>query len=49
MVHYFKTNEVTIYSDPESSLQLDGEVVDETPVTFSVRPAALLVKTAKRS
>ncbi len=44
MVRYFKAKEITVYSDPESRLQLDGEVVGETPVTFSIRPAALLVK-----
>lgn len=44
IVRYFKAKEITVYSDPESRLQLDGEVVGETPVTFSIRPAALLVK-----
>ncbi len=47
IVQYFKTTAVTVLSEPESRLQLDGEVVSGTPVTFSIRPAALLVKAGK--
>ncbi len=47
-VHYFRAKEITVYSEPASRMQLDGEVVGETPVTFSIRPASLLVKMGKK-
>lgn len=47
IVSYFKTREITVLSEPESRLQLDGEIVSGTPVTFSIRPGALLVKMGK--
>jgi len=43
-ITYRKTTEVTIECDPVSRIQLDGERMDGTPVTFRVLPGAITVR-----
>ena len=45
VIHYFKATEVTVDAGMALPVQVDGEVVEQTPVTFRIRPHALLVKT----
>lgn len=45
---YFKATEISVQSDLASPLQLDGEVMDTTPVTFTIQPGALKVCRAKQ-
>lgn len=45
-VTYWKTKEVTVTAEPSSPLQLDGEVLDSTPVTYKVDEKALLIRCA---
>lgn len=40
---YFKTRELTVESEPPARVQLDGEIIETTPVTFKVRPGALSI------
>ena len=47
MVKYFKTTQISVESERPLQLQLDGEVIGSTPVTFKVLPKALLIKTGK--
>ncbi|HOR13833.1 MAG TPA: hypothetical protein PKX46_07890, partial [Clostridia bacterium] len=47
MVKYFKATQISVESERPLQLQLDGEVIGSTPVTFKVLPKALLVKTGK--
>ena len=42
-VTYFRAKEITVTSEQESKLQLDGEIMLQTPVTFRILPAALSV------
>ncbi|HWR23105.1 MAG TPA: diacylglycerol kinase family protein [Feifaniaceae bacterium] len=44
-IQYFKATEITVDAGFALPVQVDGEVVEQTPVTFRVRPGALLVKT----
>ncbi|MDL2235712.1 diacylglycerol kinase family lipid kinase [Christensenellaceae bacterium OttesenSCG-928-L17] len=43
MVEYFHAKKLTVESDPPSPLQLDGEIMMQTPVTFEIIPGALQV------
>ncbi|MDL2258510.1 diacylglycerol kinase family lipid kinase [Eubacteriales bacterium OttesenSCG-928-K08] len=43
IVKYFRSSEFTVSSDPPSPLELDGEIMLETPVTFKILPGALQV------
>ncbi len=45
VIHYFKATELTVDAGQPLPVQVDGEVVEQTPVTFRIRPHALLVKT----
>ncbi len=45
VIHYFKATEVTVDAGMALPVQVDGEVVEQTPVTFRICPHALLVKT----
>ena len=38
-----RAREVTLHAEPPLPVQLDGDVVDPTPATFSVEPAALAI------
>ena len=40
---HFRTRSVTISTDPPANLQLDGELLGATPVTFSVLPGRLML------
>lgn len=40
---YFKTTEISVTSEPDSPLQLDGAIMGSTPVTFKINPAAIQV------
>lgn len=40
-IRYFKTADITVDTDYESTLNLDGELASNTPVRFRVKPAAL--------
>lgn len=42
-VRYFRTTELTAACDPVSRLDIDGEVMPGTPVTFKILPEALWV------
>ncbi len=42
-VDYFQTSELTCECDPVSDLELDGEIMPGTPVTYKVLPGALKV------
>ena len=42
-VTYFRTTEITAACEPASRLDVDGEVMPGTPVTFSILPKSLLV------
>lgn len=43
VTHYFRATEITVESDPPSPMQLDGEIMSTTPVTFKILPAALRI------
>lgn len=45
---YFKATEISVESEPASPLQLDGEIMGSTPVTFVIRPGVLRVCRAKQ-
>ncbi len=45
VIRYFKATEITVDAGTALPVQVDGEVVEHTPVTFRIRPGALLVKT----
>ena len=42
-VHYFRTEELLVESRGEFTIQLDGELVEKTPVRFKILPGALKV------
>ncbi|MGF1657150.1 MAG: diacylglycerol/lipid kinase family protein [Verrucomicrobiales bacterium] len=42
-VKYFQTASLEVYSTPIVPVEVDGEVIDETPVRLTVQPAGLLV------
>jgi lipid kinase, YegS/Rv2252/BmrU family len=46
-ITYRKTTEVTVVCDPVSRIELDGERMDGTPVTFRVLPGALTLRAPK--
>jgi diacylglycerol kinase (ATP) len=42
-VSYFRASKITVHSDPPLLVQVDGDTIGSTPMTFSVRPRALKV------
>jgi len=46
-VTYFPATELTASCEPVSQIEVDGEVMPKTPVTFTIKPKSLLV-VAKR-
>lgn len=48
-VTYFRTTRLTAACDPASRIEVDGEVMPGTPVTFEVRPKALWVFVPKNA
>ena len=49
VITYRKTTEVSVVCDPVSRIEVDGERMDGTPVTFRVLPKALTVRAPKRN
>ena len=47
VITYRKTTEVSVVCDPVSRIEVDGERMDGTPVTFRVLPGALKVRAPK--
>ena len=47
-ITYRKTTEVSVVCDPVSRIEVDGERMDGTPVTFRVLPGAITVRAPKR-
>ena len=47
VITYKKTTEVSVVCDPVSRIEVDGERMDGTPVTFRVLPGALKVRAPK--
>ena len=47
VITYRKTTEVSVVCDPPSRIEVDGERMDGTPVTFRVLPGALNVRAPK--
>ena len=47
VITYRKTTEVTVVCDPVSRIEVDGERMDGTPVTFRILPGALTVRAPK--
>lgn len=45
VIRYFKATEITVDAGKALPVQVDGEVVEQTPITFRIRPGALLAKT----
>lgn len=43
IIQYFKTTEITVECEPGTAVQLDGEIIEETPVTFRILPGALSI------
>lgn len=41
ITNYFKAKKITIMSELPVPVQLDGEIIGETPVTFEIQPKAL--------
>ncbi len=48
-ITYRKATEVSMVCDPVSRIEVDGERMDGTPVTFRVLPGALTVRAPKRN
>lgn len=46
-ITYKKATEVSVVCDPPSRIELDGERMDGTPVTFRVLPGALTIRAPK--
>ncbi|MCL2695347.1 MAG: diacylglycerol kinase family lipid kinase [Clostridiales bacterium] len=46
-VTYLKAREITAVCEPCSRAQVDGEVIEQTPVVFRVAPQSLTVRVAK--
>lgn len=42
-IRYFKAKEITVACEASTKVQLDGEIIEATPVTFRVLPSALLM------
>ena len=42
-VNFIKATEMTLTCSPAAKVQLDGEIIEETPVTFKILPGALSV------
>ncbi len=49
VITYRKATEVSVVCDPVSRIEVDGERMDGTPVTFRVLPKALTVRAPKRN
>lgn len=49
VITYKKATEVSVVCDPVSRIEVDGERMDGTPVTFRVLPGALTVRAPKTS
>lgn len=49
VITYRKTTEVSVVCDPVSRIEVDGERMDGTPVTFRVLPKALTVRAPKQN
>ena len=49
VITYRKATEVTFTCDPASRIEVDGERMDGTPVTFRVLPGALKVRAPKKN
>ena len=47
-ITYRKTTEMTVVCDPVSRIELDGERMDGTPVTFRVLPGAITVRAPRK-
>lgn len=43
-VEHFRTSSLSLTTDPPQRIDVDGELVGETPATFRIRPAALWVR-----
>lgn len=43
ITRYYNATELTVESDPDSSLELDGEITGSTPVTFRLLPGVLRI------
>ena len=48
-ITYRKATEVSVVCDPVSRIEVDGERMDGTPVTFRVLPGALTVRAPKKN
>ena len=48
-ITYRKATEVSVVCDPVSRIEVDGERMDGTPVTFRVLPGALTIRTQKKN
>ena len=48
VITYRKATEVSVVCDPVSRIEVDGERMDGTPVTFRVLPGALTVRAPKK-
>ena len=49
VITYRKTTEVSVVCDPVSRIEVDGERMDGTPVTFRILPGALKVRAPKKN
>ena len=49
VITYRKATEVTFSCDPVSRIEVDGERMDGTPVTFKVLPGAIILRAPQRS
>ncbi len=49
VITYRKATEVSVVCDPVSRIEVDGERMDGTPVTFRVLPGALTVRAPKKN
>ncbi len=49
IITYRKATEVSVVCDPVSRIEVDGERMDGTPVTFRVLPGALKVRAPKKN
>lgn len=43
IAHYYNATEIAVESDPDSPLELDGEITGKTPVTFKLLPGVLRI------
>lgn len=49
VITYRKATEVSVVCDPVSRIEVDGERMDGTPVTFRVLPGALTIRAPKKN